>query len=56
MFLNPNAFRKLEDKLKKELKTGTRVVTFASPLLFWESEKVISLPKIRGKLYLYVVK
>jgi SAM-dependent methyltransferase len=56
LFLTPRAFRKLEDKFNKELKPGTRVVTFSSPLLFWKPKEIIPLPERNGKinLYLYV--
>jgi len=58
MFLTPKAFPKLKDKFNKNLKTGTRVITFSSPLLFWQPEKIIPLKERKNKinLYLYVKK
>ena len=53
-FLNPKAFVKLEQKFKKEVKPGTRIITYSSPLGFWEPSSIIQpLPK-RGKIYLYI--
>lgn len=56
MYLTPKAFPKLKDKFDKELELGTRIVTFSSPLLFWQPETVIDLPKTKSKLYLYIKK
>jgi len=58
LFLNPKAFLKLKDKLNKSLKPGTRVVTFSSPLLFWQPKKIIPLKERKNKinLYLYIKK
>ncbi|MDI6883512.1 MAG: methyltransferase domain-containing protein [Patescibacteria group bacterium] len=53
LFLTPKAFPKLKDKFIQELKPGARIITFSSPLLFWQPQNVISLPGIKGKLYLY---
>jgi len=55
LFLTPKAFKKLEDKFNKELKKGTRIVTFSSPLLFWKPKEVISsFDKEKNiKIYLY---
>ncbi len=57
MFLTPKAFPKLEDKFNRELKRGTRVIVFSSPLLFWTPEKIIPLPerKMEINLYFYIV-
>jgi hypothetical protein len=38
-WLTPKALPKLEYKFKNELKTGTRVIVFSSPLNFWPVEK-----------------
>ena len=57
MFLTPKAFKKLEDKFRRELKPGVRVIAYSSPLLFWQPKEIISLPE-RGKdinLYLYFI-
>mgnify|MGYP005813658487 CR=1 FL=1 len=56
LYLTPKAFKKLENKLKQELKPGTRVVTFSSSLPFWNPQKIVSL-KENGdniNIYLYV--
>lgn len=56
LFLTPKAFPKLKEKFEKELKSGTRIITFSSPLLFWQPKEVIPLAenKNRSSLYLYV--
>jgi len=38
-WLTPKTLPKLEYKFKNELKTGTRVIVFSSPLNFWSVEK-----------------
>lgn len=53
MFLTPKAFLKLEKKFLEEIKIGTRIIVFSSPLLFWEPREIISVPGIKAKLYLY---
>lgn len=54
LFLTPKAFPKLKDKFIQELRPGTRIVCYSSPLLFWKPQKIVSLPNIKGKLYLYL--
>ncbi|MBZ1356595.1 MAG: class I SAM-dependent methyltransferase [Candidatus Nealsonbacteria bacterium] len=58
LFLTPRAFKKLENKIKTETKIGARIITFSSPLLFWQPEKVVPLKERKNKinLYLYVRK
>lgn len=52
LFLNPKAFKKLEGRLKNEVKSGTRIIAYSSPLLFWEADKAI---EYKGtKIYLYI--
>lgn len=53
MFLTPRAFVGLEDKFVSEIRPGCRVVTFSSPLKFWQPQETISLPDRQEKLYLY---
>lgn len=55
LFLTPKAFRLMENKLKAETKSGARVVTFASPLLFWQPSQTAVVPGIKEKIYLYKV-
>lgn len=54
LFLNPKAFKKLENKIRGEAKAGARIVTFSSPLPFWRPEKVIALEERENKIYLYL--
>jgi len=56
-YLTPKAFKKLAEKFSQELKEGTRIITFSSPLNFWEPEHEIEFQdkglKIFGK---YLIK
>ncbi|MDO8515686.1 MAG: N-6 DNA methylase [bacterium] len=52
LFLVPKGLEKLEKKLKKELRPGTRVISYIFPLLFWEPVRTIELPNAK-RLYLY---
>lgn len=54
MFLTPKAFPKLKEKFEKELKPGTRIVTYSSELVFWKPDKVIENEKAVGKTFLYI--
>ena len=56
LFLTPKAFPKLKDKFKKELKIGTRIVVYSSPLLFWQPVKSITIEKTKIKIFLYIKK
>jgi precorrin-6B methylase 2 len=68
IWLTPKAFPKLKEKFNKELKIGTRVVAFSSPLNFWQPDKVLNiqpspnqflgliLPTDGGCIYLYTKK
>lgn len=38
-WLTPKAFPKLVNKFNQELKIGTRVITYSSPLGFWQPER-----------------
>lgn len=53
MFLTPKAFRLLENKIKTEVKLGTRIVTFSSPLLSLTPEKIEPAPGTKEKIFLY---
>jgi len=55
MFLTPKAFRLLESKIKNEVKPGTRIITFCSPLTFLKPQKVESLAGIQEKIFFYVI-
>lgn len=51
-WLTPKAFPKLKDKFNNELRIGTRIIAYSSPLLFWEPDEIIQIPK-KGKLFFY---
>lgn len=51
LFLMPEPYAKLKPKLEKELKPGTRVITYVWPMVGWEAEKVDS---VEGKLKLFL--
>jgi SAM-dependent methyltransferase len=52
-FLTPRAFPALEKKFEKELKLGSRVVTYSSPLPNWTPTKVIKPFVNDFKIFLY---
>ncbi len=52
-FLTPRAYLRLKKKFNKELKNGARVITFSSPLGFWEPQQVITFPD-KTKLFFYI--
>lgn len=56
LFLTPKAFGDLEKKFNRELKTGTRIIVYASPLPSWQPREVILLEEFKKRinLYLYV--
>ena len=55
IYLSPSVNRKLEPKLKKELRPGTRIVSHQFPIGEWEPDKIV--PAEDGTdLYLWVVK
>lgn len=51
-WLTPRAFKKLEEKFGKELKSGARVVTFSSPLPSWKPAETFSFSETE-KMFLY---
>lgn len=53
-FLMPKVYLKLKEKLKKEMKKGSCVVTFVWPIEGWEPEK-IDKKKNKPPLYLYKI-
>ncbi len=53
LFLTPRAFKKLEGKFNKELRPGTRVVAYSSPLLFWSPEKIMPISNNGNRINLY---
>ncbi len=52
-FLTPRAYHHLEKKFNKELREGTRVITFSSPLKFWKPEQTITFPD-KTKMFFYI--
>lgn len=52
-WLTPKAFPKLANKFNQELKIGTRIITYSSPLGFWQPEREVEFQsegiKIFGK-------
>jgi len=57
LYLTPKILEKLREKLKKELKPGTRIVCFSSPIPSWQPAKILPLKKTKNKinLYLYII-
>ena len=55
LYLLPETNQKIEDKLKKELKPGTRVVSVAFTFPNWKPEKIDPRGTIYGPIYLYQV-
>jgi len=51
LFLMPEPYAKIKPKLEKELKPGTRVISYVWPIPDWEAEKVDS---VEGKLKLFL--
>lgn len=51
-FLLPRAFGKLEDKFKKELKPGARVISYIFPLEFKTPEKIVGTD-LTKKFFIY---
>lgn len=54
-YLFPNIMTRLSEKLKKELKSGTKIFSFSFPLLNWPNEKMIYLDEKnkKGKIFIY---
>lgn len=55
LFLTSKAFPKLRHRLENEVRSGTRIVVYLSPLLFWQSDKEIIL-RDKTKVRLYIKK
>tara|TARA_Y100000310_G_C20324569_1_gene642332 strand:- start:45 stop:545 length:501 start_codon:yes stop_codon:yes gene_type:complete len=53
-FLMPHQYKKLEKKLKNELKGGTKVIAYVWPIENWVPKKVDVLPN-HSNLYLYEI-
>jgi len=51
LFLMPETYVKIKPKLERELKPGTRVISYVWPIADWEATKVES---VEGKLKLYL--
>jgi SAM-dependent methyltransferase len=53
MFLTAKAFPKLRERLENEVRPGTRIVVYLSPLLFWQPDQEITLgDKTKVRLYI----
>jgi|SRR3989344_5272539 len=52
-FLTPQAMIKLKSKLKKEIKPGGRIVSYAFSLLDWPAEKIDKPSQKSTTIYLY---
>jgi len=53
LFLTSKAFPKLRSRLENEVRPGTRIIVYLSPLLFWEPDEEITLKdKTRVRLYI----
>lgn len=55
IFLTPRGHKKIADKLKREMKTGARLVTICWPIEGWSSIK-IDRPDNQLPLFLYKIK
>lgn len=53
-YLMPHIYPKLETKLRKELKPGTKIIVYAFPFPEWKPEK-IDTAENKPKIYLYLV-
>ncbi len=53
LFLMPETYKKIKPKLEKELKPGTKVVSYVWPIPEWDSVKV---DEIKGSPNLYLYK
>lgn len=51
LWLTPKAFPRLEEKFNKELKTGSRVIAYSSPLNFWQPDKILNIPSSPNKFF-----
>ena len=54
-FLTPKAMLRLKNKFEKELKTGTRIISYAFNIPDWTPEKIITSGH-PGKIYYYLKK
>ncbi len=54
-FLTPKAMLRLKNKFEKELKTGTRIISYAFNIPDWTPEKII-INSYPGKIYYYLKK
>lgn len=54
-WLTPNAFPRLLPKLEAEARSGTRIVTFSSPLPGWEPVRIETVCGGRYRVFLYIV-
>lgn len=54
-FLTPKAMKRLKPKFEKELKRGTRVISYAFSIKGWEEEKIIN-NGYPGKIFIYLKK
>ncbi len=54
-YLFPNVMARLSEKLKKEVKTGTKIFSLAFPLPDWPNEKILYLDEKnkKGKIFIY---
>lgn len=53
MFLMPDVYKDIREKFEKELKPGTKIISYVWPIPDWEP-KEISQEEGRSKLFLYV--
>jgi hypothetical protein len=55
LYLSPGVNSRLEPKLKRELRPGTRVVSHQFPIGTWPPEKVVRSEDDRTDLYLWTI-
>jgi SAM-dependent methyltransferase len=51
-----NTIKKLKEKMEKELKPGTRVITYTFPINGWNPEKIDKSTERDLSVYLYIIK
>ncbi len=51
-FLTPPAMKRLRDKFEKELKKGTRVISYGFRIDGWQEKEILN-PGLPGKIFIY---
>ena len=54
-YLFPKGMKRLKDKLKKELRSGTQVITHTHPIPGWEPKEIIDVDDLqKSTIYIYL--